>query len=646
MNPSPFSLCADHRIRAGGNGASGWPDGLPRRRVAGLARQWVVLLRLALLWAAGACLASAWAAGSGAWEDGARAHPAATPVQAPQAGEAVVPVRAPSGLPLLGRVAVLADPSGQLTLDEVRSASAAARWSTPIQPLRAGGPTVWWQRLVLQPQQAHGRWLLALPSTALRDVTLFGPFAADGTALAPPQTSGLIRPFESRPLGLERLTFVLMLPEPGTYTVYLRVQSSITQHMTPTLWYESDLHHARQHQRLFDGLVYGALLAFLAAALALWISFRDTLFAWFGAMCGAAFLTLLSFNGHAAQYLWPNNPWWIEHSYVIFPALWLVASAGFARAFLNTRQTAPTFDAVLLLLAVLALGSFSLGLLGWTVWAHGANELIALFGSAALALIAALLWWRGFTPARWYLLGSLAPFAAVVGVLLINWGGSDWLFMQHNSLELGLLVQSLVLSGALSARIRHMQRQNNLLARRAERLALAASTDSLTGLSNRRGLVEVSQALLRRPGQHAVVLLDLDRFKPINDQLGHEAGDFVLAELGRRLQRHSRTRDVVARLGGDEFVLLIGQCPQRPELDAMVERLRGLINAPIHYREHPLQVSASIGVAICPDDGVELQSLLRAADWAMYAAKQQRQGVRFAADAPRSESPSTLMQVP
>ncbi len=641
MNSSRSLLCADRQVRLGGAGVWGRP--LPRRWAAGLARQLGLLLRLVLLWAAGVLLASAWAAGS-AREGGALAPPAAAPEQPMQAG--VVPVRGPGGLALQGQVAVLADPTGLLTLDEVRAASAAARWSTPNQPLRAGGPTVWWQRLVLQPQQAHGRWLLALPSTALRDVTLFGPFAADGTALAPPQASGLIRPFASRPLGLERLTFVLDLPQAGTYTVYLRVQSSIDQHMTPTLWHESDLHLARQHQRLFDGVVYGALVAFLFAALALWLSFREPPFAWFGAMSGAALLTLLSFNGHAAQYLWPNSPWWIEHSYVSFPALWLVASAGFARAFLNTRQTAPPFDAVLLLLAVLALGSLCLGLAGWSVGAHQANELIALFGSLVLALIAAQLWRRGFTPARWYLLGSLAPFASVVAVLLVNWGGSDWLFLQHNSLELGLLVQSLVLSGALSARIRHVQRENALLARRADRLALAATTDSLTGLTNRRGLIEISQSLLRRPGQHAVVLLDLDRFKPINDQLGHEAGDFVLAEVGRRLQRHSRTRDVVARLGGDEFVLLIGQCPARPELDAMLERLRLLLDAPIHYREHPLQVSASIGVALCPDDGMDLHNLLRAADWAMYGAKQQRNGVRFAADAPRIEPPTGLMQMP
>lgn len=642
MQHSLTSLCADRHVHVGGAGVRG--------RVAALTRQWGgVLLRLALLWVAGVCLASASAAGS-AWEAGAQSGAAAAPgplVQAGMAtGTAVVPVRTPGGLPLQGRVSVLSDPSALLTLDEVRDASAATRWSTPNQPLRAGGSTVWWQRLVLQPQQAHGRWLLALPSTALRDVTLYGPFAADGTALAPPQASGLIRPFASRPLGLERLTFLLDLPQAGTYTVYLRVQSSIDQHMTPTLWHESDLHLARQHQRLFDGVVYGALVAFLFAALALWLSFREPPFAWFGAMSGAALLTLLSFNGHAAQYLWPNSPWWIEHSYVSFPALWLVASAGFARAFLNTRQTAPPFDAVLLLLAVLALGSLCLGLAGWSVGAHQANELIALFGSLVLALIAAQLWRRGFTPARWYLLGSLAPFASVVAVLLVNWGGSDWLFLQHNSLELGLLVQSLVLSGALSARIRHVQRENALLARRADRLALAATTDSLTGLTNRRGLIEISQSLLRRPGQHAVVLLDLDRFKPINDQLGHEAGDFVLAEVGRRLQRHSRTRDVVARLGGDEFVLLIGQCPARPELDAMLERLRLLLDAPIHYREHPLQVSASIGVALCPDDGMDLHNLLRAADWAMYGAKQQRNGVRFAADAPRTEPPTGLMQMP
>ena len=547
----------------------------------------------------------------------------------------VVLERVAGGLALQGRVALLADPGGQLALAEVRRLGAGAGWSWPTGLLRASGPTAWWLRIDVEQTQPDQRWLLALPSTALRDVRAYGPFDAQGRALAAPVASGLIRPYASRPLGLERLVIPLELAAPGRYRVYLRVQSSIAQQMTPSLWHADDLQQARQHQRLFDGVVYGFMLAFLLAALALWLSFREAVLSYFGLMCATALLSMMSFNGHAAQYLWPTSPWWIEHSYVLFPALWLAACAGFARHFLRTYLQSVAIDAVPLALATLAAVGLALGLAGQTTWAQTVNEFVALAGSLVLALIAAILWRRGDESARWYLLSSLVPFVTVLALLLVNWGVIGSLWVHFYSLEIGLLAQSAVLAVALGARIGQVQRQNLALVSHSQRLAQSAATDPLTGLVNRRGLAEISPGLLQRPGPHALLLFDMDRFKPINDTLGHAAGDQVLQVLAQRLQRHSRERDVVARLGGDEFVLLLGQCPARPELDSMVERLRTELEAPIGLGPHTVQVSASVGVALAPADGSELHTLLRAADLAMYSAKSQRHGVRFAADDPR-----------
>lgn len=159
-------------------------------------------------------------------------------------------------------------------------------------------------------------------------------------------------------------------------------------------------------------------------------------------------------------------------------------------------------------------------------------------------------------------------------------------------------------------------------------MAEAAQTDPLTGLLNRNGLAEKAQQLLAQPGQHAVLLLDLDRFKPINDLHGHETGDQVLMIIGERLARHCRTADIASRLGGDEFVLVMSHCPDRPALDAMVRRLCDSVEAPITLGEQTYRVSASIGVAMAPDQGQELPVLLRRADQAMYEAK--RSGSRLA----------------
>ena len=158
------------------------------------------------------------------------------------------------------------------------------------------------------------------------------------------------------------------------------------------------------------------------------------------------------------------------------------------------------------------------------------------------------------------------------------------------------------------------------------RIETIAFHDALTGLPNRVLLLQLLErelATRRRLGSElAVCFLDLDGFKPINDLHGHNAGDEVLQTIGERLQESVRGHDIVARLGGDEFVVVLTHLSDavvvRDTLQRLLERLRG----PIALKSGVLvSVSASLGVAICPDDGDSVQLLLRRADEAMYAAK-------------------------
>lgn len=149
--------------------------------------------------------------------------------------------------------------------------------------------------------------------------------------------------------------------------------------------------------------------------------------------------------------------------------------------------------------------------------------------------------------------------------------------------------------------------------------------DVLTSIPNRRLFEErVERAIARARRQNrnlAICYLDLDGFKPINDDFGHEAGDFVLIEIARRLQLISRADDTVARLGGDEFVLLWNQIDSEIDCVQALERVLQKISEPIMYKGNQLAVSASIGVTLFPDDAVDADSLLRNADHAMYSAK-------------------------
>ncbi len=153
-----------------------------------------------------------------------------------------------------------------------------------------------------------------------------------------------------------------------------------------------------------------------------------------------------------------------------------------------------------------------------------------------------------------------------------------------------------------------------------------AHYDVLTSVPNRRLLddrLEQAIARARRHGKNlAVCYLDLDGFKPINDQFGHEVGDYVLVEIAHRLQTVSRSDDTVARLGGDEFVLLWNDIGAESDCIQALERVLEKVAEPITVKGEPLAVSASIGVTLYPDDDVDSDSLLRHADHAMYSAKQ------------------------
>ncbi|MBC7859292.1 MAG: EAL domain-containing protein [Burkholderiaceae bacterium] len=166
-----------------------------------------------------------------------------------------------------------------------------------------------------------------------------------------------------------------------------------------------------------------------------------------------------------------------------------------------------------------------------------------------------------------------------------------------------------------------------------EKIQYLAHFDALTGLPNRVLLgerVKYALTLAQRSGEPAAVMfLDIDHFKDINDTLGHSAGDALLVQLSQRLCQLLRGADTVGRLGGDEFIFLL------PGVDAagaaeVAQKLLAAIAAPYRIEHHDLNVTGSIGIALYPDDGADFETLGKRADVAMYRAKQEgRHGYRF-----------------
>ncbi|MBW8857146.1 MAG: diguanylate cyclase, partial [Bradyrhizobium sp.] len=167
-----------------------------------------------------------------------------------------------------------------------------------------------------------------------------------------------------------------------------------------------------------------------------------------------------------------------------------------------------------------------------------------------------------------------------------------------------------------------------------ERIEYLASYDSLTNLPNRETFNAVLRAAIDAAERHdhrfAVLFIDLDRFKVINDSLGHEAGDLLLLEVADRLRGALRASDVVARLGGDEFVVILDQCGDIDDVQRIATELLNVLAKPMELAGNECHTTASIGIAMYPANGADALTLTKNADMAMYLAKEDgKNGFRF-----------------
>lgn len=201
-----------------------------------------------------------------------------------------------------------------------------------------------------------------------------------------------------------------------------------------------------------------------------------------------------------------------------------------------------------------------------------------------------------------------------------HWTGNDHSLAQQMAMEGGLIVDS--------ARMRQAEQQH------MAELTRQAYHDALTGLPNRTQLMERAgqevEVATASGGRIALLLLDLDGFKRVNDTVGHHAGDVLLHAVGQRLQAVIREHDVVARLGGDEFAILLARDPDEATASAVAERIHARLCEPIDIEGLEVRVGASIGIALFGDHAADVPALMRAADAAMYGAKRNGGGVRLA----------------
>lgn len=250
-------------------------------------------------------------------------------------------------------------------------------------------------------------------------------------------------------------------------------------------------------------------------------------------------------------------------------------------------------------------------------WKHSRTEILAKLGSAAvMGLAISGMHYAGMAAAR---------FAPGSVCLAVTSGGINTTSLAIGIGSVSLLIMSFTLIvSALDANF-------------SKRIALLARTDGLTGLANRATFIErlyqTFAAARRGASRFAVLYIDLDHFKDVNDTLGHSAGDLLLISAAGHLKRNCRESDLVARLGGDEFAILQTEVSDVSGATALASKIHGVLGTPYQLGDSKLFLSASIGISLFTDETAGPDEMLAKADLALYRAKEDgRDQYRFHSD--------------
>lgn len=572
-------------------------------------------------------------------------------------------VQGDTSIDLASRVSIFEDPEGRLTLADVQ------RRGNQFQPSPVKGSeainfgyssSAWWLRFELEPDPAAPRdWLLEVAFPTLDSVEYFGP---GGAYLS----TGDRVPFARRLLPHRNFVFPVHLPEAGAGTVWLRVVSEGTLTVPLQLWQAETFWQGSLAAYTVLAGYFGMLLALALYNLLLWFSLRDHNYLTYVLFATSMAVGQLSFNGLGNEFLWPDWPAWGNLAFIIGFASAGLFGALFTRGFLQTRRNLPRLDGVVIGLAALFAVCILVALIAPYRLAAILTSLTGVTFSVVAVLAGLRCWWAGQHGARTFLLAWTVLLLGVAVVGLRNLNLLSTTFLNNYAMQMGSALEMLLLSFALADRINGLRRekdaaQNEALAtkqqlvgalqrseaslerRVAERtgeleeanarlrenerqLQALAHTDTLTGLANRllfdARLEQSMQQARRSHGQIALLLIDLDYFKSINDGYGHAIGDEVLRCAAERFRTAVREVDTVARLGGDEFAIVLAAIGSAADAERMADKIVTALREPMRALGMPLGITGSVGVAMFSGGELSSAELLRRADRSMYAAKE------------------------
>jgi two-component system, sensor histidine kinase LadS len=561
------------------------------------------------------------------------------------------------------------DPQGLADFTQVRALPDSAWQAVGRRDASFGyGGSAYWLRLDLHNPHARSLgWILLVGNPLLDQLDAYG-LDEDRVYRAGDQ-----RPFAWRWIEHRQLALPLDLAPGETRRLWLRMQTDGSANLSASLMTREAFDHLEQRSLLLQGLFFGALAAMLIYNLSIFCITRDRSYLWYSLFVASFSLYQFIQLGFALQWLWPEALAWHQLSFPLSSALATLFGIFFTYSVLELNNGSPLYRWVVAALLACCLAVIGLALVGpYQVALIGSFALVA--ACAPIAFVITLLRWRaGYAAARLFALGWCVLIAASLASILAGTGLLPYSLLTLHAQQIGGLIEMTVFSVALAARIRQAQNaerqaQARLIAQERQlrheqatrlqlqtqisdgleqrvqertaalqetlqqlsnanlRLAELNRRDGLTGLFNRQTLSEELERACARAERSrqplAILMLDLDHFKQVNDRHGHLAGDACLRHAAQRIQQRLRSSDLLARFGGEEFVALLDNTDLAGALD-LAEQLRDdLARQPCPYQDQSIALSLSIGLhAGIPDDAGCGERWLDLADRALYRAK-------------------------
>lgn len=518
----------------------------------------------------------------------------------------------------------LHDPESKLTIADVIAApDKFTTLKSAYATLGLRQKVMWLHIPVSLAAGSHEDWILDIDYALLNraDVYLINEGKVIGEAhmgLAQPQA---MRPMQSRSLAVE-LNF-----KPGqNHSLILRIDTPGAMILPITLNSHSAFHARALNEQMLQGLLTSLVLCLFLYSLLQWLSLREPLYIKYAILIFGSGLFSVHFFGIGEQYLWPDGSWIGNHAAGLSSLLAAFGTSLFVIDVLGADMS-PKLRIAMRIVATIFLLTAIIYTLN-IVDIYAVSIVMTFFGPlpSLLGIPGAVARLRRGDHTGAYFIAAWVTYAiasvVMIGVVRGSVDANAWTL---HSFQIGATVDMLIFLRIAVLRSAAVHRAAQQATLEHDALLSLAHSDPLTGLLNRRGLqATLLAALPKATPQHilAVYFLDLDQFKPVNDQYGHDVGDELLVVAASRLRATVRAGDAVARLGGDEFVVMANGLHSEKQARELGHKLLDAFRLPFSLTQHTCTVGITIGYALAPTDSNDALGLLKNADAAMYIGKQ------------------------